>query len=91
MAVAYLTCLAFRTLIVEIFEAGQHPFRQGIIGYEESHEMDKLFARGLADEMFDLAAVNLRLKFGHIQHLAQERFDYRLLRHDGLYGFLPFR
>src|ERR1051325_3680736 len=46
--------------------------------------MNQLLAGRVADEMFDLAAIDLRQLFRQVQQIAQESFEDRLFGHDSL-------
>src|SRR5262245_43815019 len=82
-SLAHVTYTAVWAFPFEGSKSGEHFFRDRI-GTEKAHELDQSMAALVAEQMFDLTAINLRLWLRHAEHVDEKRLYNDALREDHL-------
>src|SRR5262249_52310872 len=80
---ADVTCAAVGAFAFEGSKSGQHFFRDRI-GTEKAHELHESMAALIAEQMLDLATINLGLWLRHAEHVDEKRLHNDALREDHL-------
>src|SRR5262245_33566252 len=87
---AHGTRVAVRAFAFECSKSGEHSFRDRI-GTEKAHEPYQSMAALIAEQMLDLAAINLRLRLRHAEHIDEKRLNDDALRENHLNDLRAFR